>query len=239
MVHYRILNRAEFGAALFHEKKTLEASPSCPLPFPSPPSPPQEPNRGWPESLAPRYNTINSRRARTLSFHIPRRERRKQFGKSTLFGDEEASFCLLSHGCPGNRSCFTSWPCGAVTIRGYRLKKKKSFALFYLCAQNSLISGSEHFRLWVLWKQENKRKNQNDKQGDLYLFLTFYFLLGYSWLTMLWWFQVNSKGTQPYIYVYPFCLKLPSQRDPLPVFSPSSPFWNNALNALAGSFSYL
>ena len=26
----------------------------------------------------------------------------------------------------------------------------------------------------------------------------------YSWLTMFWWFQVNSKGTQPYIYMYPF-----------------------------------
>ena len=44
--------------------------------------------------------------------------------------------------------------------------KKKSFALFYLCAQNSLISGSEHFRLWVLWKQENKRKNQKWRRGS-------------------------------------------------------------------------
>ena len=26
----------------------------------------------------------------------------------------------------------------------------------------------------------------------------------YSWLTILWWFQVNSEGTQPYIYVHPF-----------------------------------
>ena len=41
-------------------------------------------------------------------------------------------------------------------------------------------------------------------------FLTFYFILEYSLLTMLWWFQVGSKGTQPYIYMYPFSSKLPS-----------------------------
>ena len=33
---------------------------------------------------------------------------------------------------------------------------------------------------------------------------TFYFLLGYSQLSVLWLFQVNSEGTQPYIYMYPF-----------------------------------
>ena len=32
----------------------------------------------------------------------------------------------------------------------------------------------------------------------------FYLVLGYSWLTMLWQFRVNSKGTQSYIYLYPF-----------------------------------
>ena len=32
----------------------------------------------------------------------------------------------------------------------------------------------------------------------------------HSWLTRLWWFQVNSKGTQPYVYMYPFFPKLPS-----------------------------
>ena len=32
-------------------------------------------------------------------------------------------------------------------------------------------------------------------------FQTFYFLLGYSRLTMLWQFQVNSEGTKPYIYI--------------------------------------
>ena len=37
---------------------------------------------------------------------------------------------------------------------------------------------------------------------------TFYFVLGCSWLKMLW-FQVKSKGTQPYIHMYPFSPKLP------------------------------
>ena len=32
----------------------------------------------------------------------------------------------------------------------------------------------------------------------------------HRWLTMLWWLQVNSEGTQPYIYMYPFSHKPPS-----------------------------
>ena len=41
-------------------------------------------------------------------------------------------------------------------------------------------------------------------------FLPFYFVLEHSLLTMLQSFQANSKGTQPYIYMYPFSPKLPS-----------------------------
>ena len=37
-----------------------------------------------------------------------------------------------------------------------------------------------------------------------FFFLTFYFVLECNWLIMLWQFQVDSKGTQPYIYMYPF-----------------------------------
>ena len=36
------------------------------------------------------------------------------------------------------------------------------------------------------------------------LFLTFYFVLGYSLFTMLWHFQMNSKGTQPYKHMHTF-----------------------------------
>ena len=39
-----------------------------------------------------------------------------------------------------------------------------------------------------------------------FFFLTFNFILGYSRLTMWQWFQGNSKGTQSYIYMYPFSL---------------------------------
>ena len=44
----------------------------------------------------------------------------------------------------------------------------------------------------------------------VFLSLTFDFILEWGWLTMLWQFQVDSKGIQPYIYMYPFSLKLPS-----------------------------
>ena len=43
-----------------------------------------------------------------------------------------------------------------------------------------------------------------------WFFKTFYFVLEYSQLAMLWWFQVNSEGTQPYVFMYPFSPKLPS-----------------------------
>ena len=42
------------------------------------------------------------------------------------------------------------------------------------------------------------------------IFFKFYFVLRCSWLTMLWYFQVNSEGPQPYMYRYPFSTKLPS-----------------------------
>ena len=38
----------------------------------------------------------------------------------------------------------------------------------------------------------------------LLYFLPFYFILEHSWLTILWQFQVDCKGTQSYIYLYPF-----------------------------------
>ena len=38
-------------------------------------------------------------------------------------------------------------------------------------------------------------------------FSHFNFVLGYSQLTKLWLFQVNSKGIQPYVYMYPFSPK--------------------------------
>ena len=45
---------------------------------------------------------------------------------------------------------------------------------------------------------------------DLYFIFNFLFILEYNRLTMLWQFQVDSKGTQPYTYVCPFSPKLPS-----------------------------
>ena len=47
-------------------------------------------------------------------------------------------------------------------------------------------------------------------QHFFFNFLTFYFVSGYSRLTMLWQFRVNNKVTQPYMYMCPFSPKLPS-----------------------------
>ena len=42
------------------------------------------------------------------------------------------------------------------------------------------------------------------------LFLIFYFVFEYSQLTILWLFQVNSKGTEPHIHIFPYSPKLHS-----------------------------
>ena len=42
-------------------------------------------------------------------------------------------------------------------------------------------------------------------------FFTVYFVLGHDWLTMLWWFQVSSKGIQPYMCLYLPSIPLPSR----------------------------
>ena len=39
-------------------------------------------------------------------------------------------------------------------------------------------------------------------------FWTSYFVMDYSKLAVFWWLQVDSKGTQPCIYMYPFSPKL-------------------------------
>ena len=53
-------------------------------------------------------------------------------------------------------------------------------------------------------------KISEDGAQSSYLFFmwNFYFILGHSWFKMLWRLQVDSKGTQPYIYMDPFCPKL-------------------------------
>ena len=68
-------------------------------------------------------------------------------------------------------------------------------------------------------------------------FLTFYFGLGYSRLTMLWQPQVNSEGTQPYIHVHLSSPKTPSHpgchmtRSSSPCFT-VGPCWLSILNAV-------
>ena len=49
--------------------------------------------------------------------------------------------------------------------------------------------------------------------GFCFCFLTFYLVLEYNRLTVLWQFQMDSKGTQSYICMYPFSPKLPPTPD--------------------------
>ena len=51
---------------------------------------------------------------------------------------------------------------------------------------------------------------KSDEEETLgFTFLAFYFILAYSWSTMLWKFQVDSIGTQPYTYMYPLSPNTP------------------------------
>ena len=58
---------------------------------------------------------------------------------------------------------------------------------------------------FVLVKQPTVLKKKKKKKKN-----TFNFVLEYSQLTILWSFQVDSKGTQPNMYMCPFSPKLPS-----------------------------
>ena len=78
---------------------------------------------------------------------------------------------------------------------------------------------------------------------DSDFFKTSYFVLGCSWWTILWKFQVTGKGTQPYIYTYPFSLK-PSFHlgwlvtlSGVPCAIYSSPFWSSILNIAVCTWS--
>ena len=65
-------------------------------------------------------------------------------------------------------------------------------------------------RVGVTVESELPWESRTEVAGLLF-FLSFYFILEYSWsITVLCYFQVDSKGTQPYLYMYPFSPKLPS-----------------------------
>ena len=66
--------------------------------------------------------------------------------------------------------------------------------------------------LWfsLSWRPELNPLVCSSWLQDSFFFLTFYFVLGYSLLTILWWFQANKEGTQPYMYMYLFSLSIPS-----------------------------
>ena len=67
--------------------------------------------------------------------------------------------------------------------------------LAHVCDEISfyLLNSHQIAMLWVL-----KGKLHGNEDVDLGHFFktkkTFYFVLGYSWLTVLWWFQLTAKG---------------------------------------------
>ena len=80
-------------------------------------------------------------------------------------------------------------------------------------SQTRLCTGAPviyDFKLSVICRNRANLYNQSPLITIMLCFLTFYFILKYSQLTTLWYFQVNSTGTQPYIYTHPFFPKLPS-----------------------------
>ena len=66
------------------------------------------------------------------------------------------------------------------------------------------------FDRWNSLERANVIIHSSSTREKKIFFGLFIFVVGYNQLTMLWWFQVNSEGTQPNIYKYPFFPKLPS-----------------------------
>ena len=73
--------------------------------------------------------------------------------------------------------------------------------------------------LLLTWKASAINRQYGKRNQDIFslglrvfkIFLQnlFYFVLRCNWLMMLWSFQVNSKGTQPFTYMYPFSPQTP------------------------------
>ena len=84
------------------------------------------------------------------------------------------------------------------------LYQQLSLSLFILVISTNyyaLMQWPHKHSLYVIRKVILKKKKN------------FYFVLGFSQLTNVWEFQVNSKGTQPYICMYPSPLKPLSHPD--------------------------
>lgn len=62
--------------------------------------------------------------------------------------------------------------------------------------------------------RERRLKGRFGEELSSFCNLTFYFMLEYSQLTVLWWLQVHSRVTQPYTYTYPFCCRLSPSKLP-------------------------
>ena len=70
---------------------------------------------------------------------------------------------------------------------------------------NDLLFWLETAKLTVCKTADSKPQVNLTQENECgFFFSTFYFVLGYRRWTMLWYFQMNSGGTQPYIYMYPF-----------------------------------
>ena len=117
------------------------------------------------------------------SIHIP-----KSFQRNPIFNREK----WKGYKCPPSKE---------------RINEHRPSGILY----NSENELELHVATWRrLRKCSMKMVFQNDTRTDYHLyiiFLTFYFVLGYSQWTMLWQVQVNSKGTQPYVYKLPPCLQ--------------------------------
>ena len=95
---------------------------------------------------------------------------------------------------PGNHNLPVIWP--------YKLKKRSRVFAFGCISLHPCSSGVECCSEAVMDCQR-----LHFFFVCLFVFWTFYFVLEYSRLTVC---QVNSKGTQPSICVYPFSPNLPS-----------------------------
>ena len=107
------------------------------------------------------------------------------------------------------RACRQSWMSEEIqkllsfspvkTLRIFRicsLEVHKGFSPVYL--------GPHNVEYMFTLQEANGSSREWIHTTSVCMYLIFYFVLEYSWLTMLWCFQVDSKGTQPYIYLYPF-----------------------------------
>ena len=143
-------------------------------------------------------------------------------------------------------SCFKPTPTLSVLDPwGAGLDQSLCFGLLWVLPDLNypFLSLTLSSRLQLSWLTKHSQRGVSNRASDVWKlfthldrepmqFLTFYYILACSWLTMLWSTQVHSRGTQPQASMHPFSppLRLPHNIEQSTMCCAIGPCWLSILS---------